>query len=225
MPSSKFSQLCRQLSGIMLLVFVFQPAPAALASVTGFNSIWDPTVAANGFQLTAADPSGTASMALGSDNQVLTVQLGLTACYQGCGAFSLSHSGTLGNLPYGLVQFDWALTTDNFSEDGQINISGADSTVSNPGSWLYPNTTNEGSALIDYAGGSLSLFDVTFSGYDTGVATATVIMYNFSAPDAPSFAQGDTPAAVFEPAGWSLLLAAFAALRYLRRRTPLPTAA
>ena len=149
----------------------------------------------------------------------------MTACYQGCGAFSLSHSGTLGNLPYGLVQFDWALTTDNFSEDGQINISGADSTVSNPGSWLYPNTTNEGSALIDYAGGSLSLFDVTFSGYDTGVATATVIMYNFSAPDAPSFAQGDAPAAVFEPAGWSLLLAAFAALRYLRRRTPLPTAA
>jgi len=207
----------RRLVCALVLSLALQPAQVAWATVNAFSGIWDPTLAANGFQLTAADPSGSATMALSADNQILTANVALSACYRGCGAFSLSNSGALGTLPFGLVQFDWSVTTYDFTEDAQININGADSTISSPGTWLYPYATNTGSALIDYEGGTLSLFDVTFGGYDTGAATATITLSNFSAPDGPSLAQADTPAAVLEPSGWTVLLAA---LLLLRRRRP-----
>ena len=195
----------------------FHPRDAR-ATVTGFASVWDPTNVANGFQLIATDPSGSASMALTPDNQILTVTMALSACYTACGAFTFGSSGVLGTLPYGLVQFDWSLSNTDFTEDGQINISGADPTVSGPGTWLYPNSTNEGTALIDYEGGSLSLFDITFGGYDTGTASATITMFNFTAPDSVAVALASQPSAVLEPAGWSCMLVAGGVLTGLRRR-------
>ena len=190
----------------------------ARATVAGFASVWDPTNVANGFQLVANDPSGSASMSLTPDNQILTVSMALSACYTACGAFTFGSSGVLGNLPYGLVQFDWSLINTDFTEDGQINISGADSTTSSPGSWLFPNTTYEGTALIDYEGGSLSLFDITFGGYDTGTASATITLFNFTAPDSVALDLASQPSAVLEPAGGLCMLVAFGALTGLRRR-------
>ena len=191
------------------------------ATETSFSGVWDPTNSANGFVLTAADPHGSAAIVLTEQHAVMTVTFALDGCYTGCGAFSLSNSGALGNLPFGAITFDWSLEINQFTTDGQIDISGADQTVNSGArdTWLFP-ATFDGSATLDYQGGPIVFFNVGIGAHDTGSTTAVLTINNFVAPSAPAFANlGNGPVtSVMEPGGALMLLFGLAGISWARRR-------
>ena len=206
---------------LLIALTLIMTCGQARATVTSFSGIWDPTNSANGFVLSAADPHGSATIVLTEQNAVMTVTFALNGCYTGCGAFSLSNSGVLGNLPFGAITFDWSLQINQFTTDGQIDISGADQTVNSGArdTWLFPGTF-DGSATLDYQGGPIVFFNVGLGAHDTGSTTAMLQINNFSAPSPPAFANlGNGPVTtVTEPGGALLLLFGLAGIGWARRR-------
>ena len=161
-------------------------------------------------------------MSLAPDQQTLTIQLTLTNCRQGCGAFYLDNSTA--SLPYGEIQFAWTVSMNDFTNDGQIAINGADVTL-NDGArdqYFVPSQVS-GNADIFYSGGVFTFFNIGIGALTTGSTTATVQLTYFSAPDAPisnAGQSGNAPVGVGEPGAWGVLLLALGALGWTRRSRP-----
>ena len=150
------------------------------------------------------------------DQYTFTAHLTLVDCYQGCGAFYLEN--TAGNLPYGHVQFEWMVEMNDRTNDGQIDINGADITQ-NDGArdiLFYPSQIS-GAADIDYQGGTFTFFNIGIGALDTGNTTATVVFSYFSAPEGPITNNAGPSMAIAEPDGLAILLVGAMALYWLRR--------
>ena len=204
---------------VIVLVSVVLASSPARAVLQTFSGPWDPTNPTAGFSLRATDHGGAATMQVSPDGLTLTVQLTLTNCHQGCGAFYLDHAA--GALPHGQVTFDWIVETNDRTVDGQIAINGADVTV-NDGArdlLLYPSQFT-GSADINYQGGLFTFFNIGIGAADTGSTTATVQLSYLSAPEAAIVSGRQTGGAttvVPEPAGWGALLVGLMAIYCFRR--------
>ena len=204
----------------IMLVAIMLMSTAAGAVVQTFSGPWDPTNPFDGFSLRATQAGSTARMVKSEDQSSITIELALNNCRNGCGAFYLDNSSGL--LPYGQVQFDWTFAMNDYTSDGQIGIDGVDMSY-NSGSRdaiLYPFEIS-GSANIDYAGGTFTIFNLGIGAEWNGSTTATVFLSNLSAPDAPilsSAPSGNSTTNINEPAGWGMLLLA-GTMMYWRRKS------
>ena len=205
----------RNIARLFIVVAGTVFAVPAAATTQTFTGPWDPTNLSNGFSLRATNPGSSAAMVLGEDLSSLTATLTLNNCHSGCGAFYLDNSSVA--LPYGLVQFDWTVSMNDFTSDGQIAIDGADATINSGfrNQTLYPASVT-GSANIDYQGGKFTFFKIGIGAEWTGSTTATVFFSNFSAPTAAVLSLSQ-PTNVNEPAGWAMLVVAGMVIHRVRR--------